>query len=375
MTPMIRADGAPRHAVLPPFWLPLLAGLLVGASLAAMVLPDLGRSHVVVYRLLYLALYLCWTVPLAALQRSLWRRAVSWWPMAAIVFSVTYAMAVVNNAMGMVLGLALGWDRPSDFHWPSLFGGLESCWLALMAFSASHAVIAYYFELREERARHAQARAAARDAQLHALRLQLQPHFLFNTLNAISALVAEERGHEARTMIARLGDFLRATLEAGQAHEVTLAEELACAENYLDIERARLGPRLRVKWQLGADVLAARVPALLLQPLIENAIRHGIAPRWTPGRLDISITRADDRLCIRMENDTCEAHDTLTMTGDTAAPGHSIGLRNLAERLDTLYPQDHSLHAAPGQGGGFAVELALPYRVGEFTESATAGTL
>ena len=376
MTNARYAEAVTRRAVLPPFWLPLLAGLPVGASLAVMVLPELGHRHAVVYRIFYLLLYLCWTVPLAASQRALWRRGSTWWTMTAIVFAITYAMAVASNALGVGLALALGWGLSQDFRWFQVFGGLESCWLALIAFGATHAVVAHYFELRDEQARHAAARAAMRDAELRALRYQLQPHFLFNTLNAVSALVVEGRSAEAQTMIARLGDFLRTTLEVRQSHEVTLAEELACAESYLDIERARLGARLRVKWRLGADVLRARVPTLLLQPLIENAIRHGIAPRLTPGRLDVGIDRDGDRLRIRLENDTADTADTAD-TGDmplaaddVAGAGTRIGLRNLAERLRALYPEDHVLRAAPGPDGGFLVELALPYRVGEAVGSA-----
>jgi len=360
-----------RHrAVLPPFWLPLLAGLPVGASLAVMVLPDLGHRHAVVYRIFYLLLYLGWTVPLAAAQRALWRRGSAWWAMAATMFATTYAMAVANNALGVGLALALGWGLSPGFSWFGIFGGLESCWLALIAFSATHAVVAHYFELREERERHAAARAAIRDAELRALRYQLQPHFLFNALNAVSALVVEGRSTEAQTMIARLGDFLRTTLEVRQSHETTLAEELASAETYLDIERTRLGARLRVKWRLGADVLRARVPTLLLQPLIENAIRHGIAPRVAPGRLDIGIDRDRDRLRIRLDNDTA---DLPPAADDAGRPGTQIGLRNLAERLRALYPEDHVLRAAPGSDGGFLVELELPYRTGEPIESALVG--
>ncbi|MFD0725093.1 sensor histidine kinase [Lysobacter brunescens] len=360
-----RADPSPRRMAVLPAWLPLLAGLPACASLALMVLLELDRPRAAAYGTLYIALCILWMPLLAWLQRRLWRRGIAWWTLALTVFVLTYGMSVVNKGFGFVLGWSMGWKPVSEFRVAGMFEGLESCWLALIAFCATHAVLMYAFELRDEQARHAEARATARDAELRALRYQLQPHFLFNTLNAVSGLVAEARNAEAQAMIARLGDFLRATLDADASHEVALAEELANAEGYLDIERARLGSRLQVKWRIGADVLRARVPTLLLQPLIENAIRHGIAPRLTPGRLEIAIDRVDDRVRIRIENDT----------GDTAPPvegsGERIGLRNLAERLHALYPGDHALRAERVAGGGFRVELDLPYRDGAARDGAS----
>ncbi len=347
-----------RHGAdmkMPP-WLTVMAGLPACASLALMVLLELELPRAVAYGTLYIVLCVLWMPVLAWLQRALWRRGIAWWSLAVTVFVLTYGMSVINKLFGFALGWSMGWRLLSDFHFVDMFEGLESCWLALIAFCATHAVLMYAFELRNEQARHAEARAAARDAELRALRYQLQPHFLFNTLNAVSGLVAEARNAEAQAMIARLGDFLRTTLDADASHEVVLAEELANAEGYLDIERARLGSRLRVKWRIGADVLRARVPTLLLQPLIENAIRHGIAPRRTPGLLEICIDRVEDRVRIRVENDT----------GDTPSsseePGGRIGLRNLAERLRGLYPGDHALRAERGANGCFLVELDLPYR-------------
>jgi two-component system sensor histidine kinase AlgZ len=350
---------APPHTTKqPPFWLALLAGLPAIASLALMVIPDLGHGHAAAFKSLYLGLCLLWSVPLAALQRALWRSGLVWWRLLGIVFAATYAMAVANNLAGMLLAIAIGWKRDATVQWTSLLGGLESCWLALLAAGAAHAVLAYAYRLRREQAQHLAARAAMRDAELRALRYQLQPHFLFNTLNAVSTLVAERRSAEAQAMIARLGDFLRATLAAPRAHEVPLGEEITAAEDYLDIERVRLGDRLRLRWQLGPDVLRALVPRLLLQPLIENAIRHGIAPGPGAGRLEIAAVRDGERLRLQVSNDVAEGqadYDT------KASERGGIGLRNLGERLQALYPDDHAFAAGAG-GGGFRVALDLPWR-------------
>lgn len=373
----LRSNAPPRRNAALPSWLPLLAALPGGASMALMVLLELDRPRSAAYGALYLVLCILWAPLLAWLQRVLWRHGVTWWAMAAIAFVATYAMSVANNLSGFLLGWSMGWKVSSGFQLADMFEDLESCWLALIAFCSAHAVLMHAFELRDEQARHAEARAAARDAELRALRYQLQPHFLFNTLNAVSGLVAEARHAEAQTMIARLGDFLRTTLDARSSHEVALAEELASAEGYLDIERARLGARLRVKWRIGADVLRARVPTLLLQPLIENAIRHGIAPRLMPGRLEIGIDRVGDRLRIRIENDTRDTGTSemglvsVSGEGSSEGSGERIGLRNLAERLHALYPGDHALRAEPVANGAFLVELDLPFRDGD---AATVGT-
>ena len=342
----------------PPLWLALLAGLPAIASLALMVIPDLGHGHAAVFKSLYLGLCLLWSLPLATLQRALWRSGLAWWWLLGIVFTVTYAMAVANNLAGQLLAIAMGWKRHPVLQWASLLGGLESCWLALLAAGASHAVLAYAYRLRQEQAQHLAARAAMRDAELRALRYQLQPHFLFNTLNAVSALVAERRNAEAQAMIARLGDFLRGTLAAPQAHEVPLGEEIAAAEDYLDIERARLGARLRLRWQVGPDVLQALVPRLLLQPLIENAIRHGIAPGAGAGRREIAAARDGDRQRLQVSNDVAEGQ---TDRDADAGEGGRIGLRNLRERLQALYPDAHAFSAG-ATDDGFRVVLDLPWR-------------
>lgn len=341
----------------PPFWLPVLAGLPIGLCLIVMALPVLGHGHATALRTLYLLAFLMWVAPLTALQRALWRRRTPLWAMALMLLATTYLMSLANNALGAALAIIAGWERASDFEWTGLFSGLDGCWLALIAFCAIHAVVAYYAELKHEQHRRVEMTALVRDAELRALRYQLRPHFLFNTLNAISALVAENRNREASDMIVRLGDFLRATLDESHSHEVALADELALTETYLDIEKARLGERLRLKWQLGPDLLRARVPCLLLQPLVENAIHHGIARRTATGELAIRIARDGDRLCLRLSNDTEPA-----ASADAAPRAGAIGLRNIQERLRTLYPGEHDFDAGPRAGGGFEVRVSLPFR-------------
>ncbi|MCL6711827.1 histidine kinase [Pseudomonas sp. R2.Fl] len=355
-----------RPSAEPPFWLPLLAGLPIGLCLVVMALPALGHGHATAYRTLYLLAFLAWLPPLVALQRGLWRRRLPIALTAGVLLLATYAMSVFNNLLGDLMALSAGWTRTDEFRFAALFNGLESCWLALIAFCAMHAVIAYYVELKHEKQQREQAHLLARDAELRALRYQLHPHFLFNTLNAISTLVTEERGHDARRMINQLAEFLRATLAGDSRHEVSVAEEIALTEAYLEIEKARLGERLQVVWRIEAELLHAAMPYLLLQPLVENAIRHGIAPRATAGRLDIHFSRRGDRLLLRLDNDVAAP------LPEASARDGAVGQRNVAERLARLYPADHHFQAGPcADAGGYRVSLDLPFRVSVIPRAST----
>jgi two-component system sensor histidine kinase AlgZ len=261
---------------------PVLAALPVCACMAILGLPALADSYAAAFRALYFGACMVWIVPLALIQRALWRHERSWPFTALVLLGASYAMSIA-------LGLADG------YRWSRLVQGLDGCWLALIVFCAIHAVAVYYLSLQRAQLRLAQALAHARDAELRALRLQVNPHFLFNTLNAVSALVSAQANREANRMLASVSSFLRATLAHDGRHEHALAEELALTEAYLDIEKARLGERLQLGMQAGPDLLDAAVPYLVLQPLAENAIRHGIAQLALPGRLDIRIERAGAR--------------------------------------------------------------------------------
>jgi two-component system sensor histidine kinase AlgZ len=334
-----------------PLLVPVLAALPVFACMAILGLPALGHGHAIAFRALFFVACAVWTVPLALLQRALWRQGRAWWTMTLVLLAASYAMAVVNSLLGQRLAIALGME--TGYHWGDLVRGLDGCWLALISFCAMHAVAVYYLSLQRTRLRLAQALADARDAELRALRLQVNPHFLFNTLNAVSALVAAGANRDANRMLARVSDFLRATLAHDGRHEHTLAEELALTEAYLDIEKARLGERLQLAMHAGPDLLDAYVPYLMLQPLVENAVRHGIAPLAAPGRIDIRVARTDDCLCVDVRNDGARP----------AASGGGIGLANVANRLRHLYGDDQHVDAGWRDDGRFHVSLTLPLRV------------
>ena len=223
----------------------------------------------------------------------------------------------------------------------------------------AHAVL--YHERYRERAQTAERLAAGlAEARLQALKMQLQPHFLFNTLNAISALIPAE-ARPARRMVARLGDLLRITLEHEETQEVTLRQELAFLQPYLEIEQARLEDRLTVVMEIAPDALDARVPHLILQPLVENAIRHGIAPRIKPGRVEISATSgADDRFLHLEVRDDGPGVDP----DRQARTRKAVGLTNIQSRLEQLYDGEHRFALENRPEGGVVVKISIPFRRG-----------
>ncbi len=333
-----------------PLLVPVLAALPVCACMIILSLPAYFHGFAPLFRIIYLVACLAWLIPLTLLQRAMWRREWPWAGMALVLLGATYGMSVLNSLLGQHVEIVLGLE--TRYRWRDLLRGLDSCWLALIAFCAVHAVAAYYLSLQQAHLHLAQAQAAARDAELRALRLQVNPHFLFNSLNAISALVSAQCNREANRMLGCVSDFLRATLAHDGRHEHSLAEELALLDAYLNIEKARLGERLQLTMKVGPDVLESVVPYLMLQPLVENAIRHGIAPLSGPGRLDILVERVGARLLVDVQNDGREP----------ANAGSGIGLSNVRERLRHLYGDDQQFDAGWKPDGRFAVSIALPRR-------------
>jgi signal transduction histidine kinase len=192
-------------------------------------------------------------------------------------------------------------------------------------------------------------------AELGALKMQLQPHFLFNTLNAIAALL-KPKPDAAENMVLQLADFLRLTLASTGRAEVTLREELDFLACYLAIEKTRFGDRLSTSFHIRSEVLDARVPNLLLQPLVENAIRHGIAKSADARRLEVSATHEGGRLLLRVWDDGPGL--------GAGAVREGIGLSNTRERLRHLFGENFSLAYANAPGGGFAIALAFPLLAG-----------
>ena len=203
-------------------------------------------------------------------------------------------------------------------------------------------------------------------AQLSALKGQLQPHFLFNTLNAIMVLVRQQKGREAEEMVGRLSDLLRCVLEDVEAQEVPLRRELEYLELYLGIEQVRFQDRLRIEIAVDPAALDAAVPHMGLQPIVENAIRHGIGRSSAAGRIRISAAQVDGVLEIKVQDDG----PGLPAGGVTQ--GHGIGLANTRARLHRLYGDAARLTVENGEAGGAVAVLIVPYHAAPETSEAEA---
>jgi signal transduction histidine kinase len=207
----------------------------------------------------------------------------------------------------------------------------------------------------------ARQRVATRlvQAELDTLKLQLSPHFLFNALNSAVALIGSDRD-AAEKMVSELSEFLRMVLSGSMENEVPLDRELELLDHYLRIQRVRFQDKLNVEFDISDEARRAMVPSLLLQPLLENAIRHGIGPRATPGRIWVSANRAGDMLAMQVVDDGVGAH---ARPARERSRGTGLGLANTATRLIHLYADGHQFEAGPREGGGFAVKLLIPFRL------------
>jgi two-component system sensor histidine kinase AlgZ len=194
----------------------------------------------------------------------------------------------------------------------------------------------------------------------------LNPHFLFNSLNAVSTLVLDGNAPAATRMLAQIGELLRTSLDNEVMTEVTLSQEMAFTQRYLAIEQTRLGQRLQVDLAIPSETLDALVPSMLLQPLVENAVRHGVVPLIQGGRITIASALRADRLQIVIGNSGMRGG------GKQNENGNGIGLRNTAERLKTLYGDDHRFTLQWPDAGGCQVIIELPFRrLAQSVEEAT----
>jgi two-component system LytT family sensor kinase len=233
-----------------------------------------------------------------------------------------------------------------------LLSSLAANFLLYWAIVAIAHGIAYYRTGRDRELRASQLEARLAETRLQLLRMQLQPHFLFNTLNTISELV-HEAPETADRMISRLSQLLRETLRSGDEPFVSLTRELELLDSYIDIQRTRFGDRLHVAVDAQADALTAAVPSLLLQPLVENSIRHGLA-RTGSGRIEIRARRDGSNLLLQVQDDG---------KGLTTGPEREgIGLGNTRARLDTLFGSAFTLDVTNAESGGTLVSIAVPYR-------------
>ena len=335
----------------------LLAWALAGPALAAL-LQALGTAPI--------AQALAWTAPLCGVFAFV--ALATYYPCRSRPFGTAtwpaalgYRMALVATLATVMLGLATGWDMAGQ-----LFGhadgwvGLSRHGLALLAAALlglltlavlAHDLLLAFQGAQAAAAREAQARLLARDMELQLLRLQIDPHFLFNSLNSISALTHLDPA-AARAMAIDLAQFFRQTLDLAGRERIRLADELGLVSHYLAIEQQRLGDKLATAIDAPPDSLAALLPPLTLQPLVENALKHGLRPRDDGGLLRIQALVRDGWLHLAVRNPVPD-----TPANET---GLGLGLRNLRERLAAHYAGRARVHWG-ATAEGFAVEISIPF--------------
>jgi signal transduction histidine kinase len=269
---------------------------------------------------------------------------------------VTSVYVYLLGAMRAAAGIA-EWSSWPGLLLVSLKGMVLWNWLVYWLILGASQAYRYYDDYVAAELRLERLEKNFSDARLNALRMQLDPHFLFNALNTISSQV-ERDPKLARRMIEHLGDLLRLSLESRDRQEVPLAEELAFLEHYLAIQKIRFGDHLRIETQIAPEVKYASVPCLFVQPLVENAIRHGISRRASGGTVIVSAQRDGDRLDIRVLDDGVGLP-----AGWTLENSGGVGLSVTRQRVAGLYPEGETSFAVNRRaGGGTEVEISLPLR-------------
>lgn len=260
------------------------------------------------------------------------------------------------------LGVSLGWALDT-FPWQGHFGRDYLSWLmtsvpwsVVMYFAFLGCVYAftYFAEAREREAQQARLSAQLAEARLGALRMQLNPHFLFNSLNALAVLVRDEKTRDASRMLELLGAVLRQVLQGEKRQQVSLAEELRFIEQFLAIEQVRFSDRLQVRWSIAPAARAALVPEFILQPLVENAIRHGIAKRTEAGTVELSATIEGEELVLEVRDNGPEYRADVT--------GEGVGLANTRARLETLFGAAGRLELRRTDAGDTIATVRIPLR-------------
>jgi signal transduction histidine kinase len=272
-------------------------------------------------------------------------------------FAGAFALCIGWASLGVLLGLLLNrypaqGNLPRDYvSW--LLTSLP--WSVFMYFTVLGCVYAftYYQEAREREAQQARLAAQLAEARLGALRMQLHPHFLFNSLNAITVLVRDQNTRDASRMLELLSSVLRQVLQSEKREEVTLDEELRFIEQYLAIEQVRFSDRLQVRWSIEPAVRDALVPEFILQPLVENAIRHGAAKLADTGTIEIAARQLNDDLVLSVRDNG---------PGYRPVSGVGVGLTNTRARLETLFGDAGRLEVFDAEGGGTIATVRFPLR-------------
>ena len=297
-----------------------------------------------------------------------------------VVTAIALAVAVVVSAMinGWTLSLSQGGSETGFAT--TVVGVLYIDMTLLGAWSALYYAINYYLQVEEQADRLERLEAQATSAQLAMLRYQLNPHFLFNTLNSISTLVLLKQTEPANAMLTRLSGFLRHTLVTQPGGKVSVAQEVETLKLYLDIERMRFEERLRTVFKVEPAAARAAIPSLLLQPLVENAIKYAVSPQEEGARISLTAQVIGNRLRVivadtgpglQAQAAAARMSDRLSGKGRTVSTG--VGLANIRDRLAQAYGAEHRFQIDNPPEGGFTVTIEIPYELHEEPDASRAG--
>lgn len=253
-----------------------------------------------------------------------------------------------------------GWLFPSIFvffTWAALYHGIKYYQLLQQQ---REAMLVLESQQRQRALQLVRAKAEVKEAELQLLRYQLNPHFLFNTLNSVAALVSSERAEDAQVMLSRLADFLRFSLEAGKDVLIPLSKESSALAQYLMIEQVRFSDRMTLDVNIPASLETMLVPNMLLQPLAENAIKYAIAPSESGGTIRISAKLRDSRLMLSVEDSGSEQMHNSIDHAELIESGMGMGLRNTRDRLRNLFGKDFDLLVDHSPLGGLCYTVAIP---------------
>lgn len=295
------------------------------------------------------------TIPLRYFYKQLWNSN----PL-ILLFSVL-SCSIVAALLWAVIDNATHWEiykfgfRP--YNWLFYFQHSLVKFYVILSWSGLYFVIKYYQMVQDEKQKALQASSIAHQSQLTMLRYQLNPHFLFNTLNAVSTLILVDDNKTANEMVSKLSKFLRFSLESDPLKEVTLEHEIYAIMLYLDIEKVRFAERLLVQVDISPEASQALVPSLILQPLIENAIKYAVAKLEEQGKIHIEAYVKTDVLYISIADNGPEAY-----LPDTYATNSRIGLKNIDERLFALYDKNYSFHLSANTPTGCIVKIEIPWK-------------
>jgi len=299
---------------------------------------------------------------LTLLMASLFRRLITLRPALTLTLSFS-AVVLASTAFSVIETWSVSTFINPDFQPVGAgryLGAILLDFALLAAWTALYYGINYFLLLEDQIRQRERLEGAASSAQLAMLRYQLNPHFLFNTLNSISTLVLLKQTELANAMLARLSSFLRYTLANEPTAKVTLAQEVETLKLYLEIEKMRFEDRLRPHFRVEPDTIGARLPSLLLQPLIENAIKYAVTPSENGADIWLSATREGQAVRIEVAD-----NGDGTASEIAASPSTGVGLANIRDRLTQAYGASHRFETRKNERGGFSVIVEIPFETGD----------